>query len=420
MSNNVPALNVLADHPPSSRRKSARRDDGGAAFRFLTYCCRGLLWLGCLGWASTVVGQAPSDGADACRLAMPPAVYAVAGTEVNLYFQNVILAAPGRVWIMDVACTKGRQQVERWTWVPKEEDVGQIPLSIEVRDENDNVAARGQTTVHVSGAQSGAGRPLRLLCIGDSLTHHSVYTGELLKLCAGPDQPALKLLGTHRPYPNLAAGNVHEGYGGWRYADFVEKFTEHPEPGSYKKRSSPFVYPSPQGPVLDVARYVGESCEGNPPDAVTILLGANDVWGLKDATRVAELEKIVGYAKRLMAALRAGMPQTRIGILPLLPSAGQDAFGTDSYWDYRKSQHGLVEELLRDYRGREADGFFIIPAYAMIDTEHGYPRGAPEPVNARSTVTISRQNNAVHPNTSGHNQVADAIFGWLKYVGASE
>ena len=84
-------------------------------------------------------------------------------------------------------------------------------------------------------------------------------------------------------------------------------------------------------------------------------------------------------------AVHSAAPRMRIGILPLLPPAGQDAFGADKYWDYRKSQHRLVEELLRKYQGREADGLFIIPAYAMIDAVHGYPRSGPEPVNSRSS-----------------------------------
>lgn len=371
--------------------------------------------LGYLVWANPVVGQGLPEGTNRCRLVLPPVIYAVAGTEVNLYFQNIILSPPGRVWIIGVTCAGGIQQVERWTWVPEEKDAGEIPLSIEVRDENDKVVARGQTTVRVSGAESGSGRPLRLLCIGDSLTHHSVYTSELLNLCAGPGQPKLKLLGTHHPIPE-SVGNVHEGYGGWKYADFVEKFAEHPVPGSYSERSSPFVYPSAQGPVLDVARYIKENCEGKSPDAVTILLGANDVWGMNDATREEGIQKIMGYAEKLIGAIHSAAPRTRIGILPLLPPAGQDAFGIEkyNYWDYRKSQHRLVEELLRKYQGREADGLFIIPAYAMIDTVHGYPQSGLEPVNSRSPEKISRQNNAVHPNSVGYNQVADAIFYWLK------
>src|SRR5258708_23878933 len=53
-----------------------------------------------------------------CRLILPAVVYGVAGTEVNLYFQNLILTPPGRIWIFDVSCTKGKQPVERWTWLP--------------------------------------------------------------------------------------------------------------------------------------------------------------------------------------------------------------------------------------------------------------------------------------------------------------
>ena len=73
-----------------------------------------LVSLGCLGWAPALLGQGGgAQGPNTCRLALPPAIYAVAGTEVNLYFQNVILSPPGRVWIFTVTCPKGAQQVER-------------------------------------------------------------------------------------------------------------------------------------------------------------------------------------------------------------------------------------------------------------------------------------------------------------------
>ena len=65
-----------------------------------------------------------------------------------------------------MTCDKGAHQVERWTWVPSEDDVGRVPLSVEVRDAYDKVVAGGKTTVYVAAAQSGSGRSLRLLCIG--------------------------------------------------------------------------------------------------------------------------------------------------------------------------------------------------------------------------------------------------------------
>ena len=116
-----------------------------------------------------------------CRLMLPPVVYAVAGTELNLYFQNLILTPPGRVWIFDVTCEKGQQQVERWTWLPKDEDAGDLPLTLEVRDADDKAVANGKTTIRVARARAGHGQPLRLLCIGDSGTHASAYTAELMK-----------------------------------------------------------------------------------------------------------------------------------------------------------------------------------------------------------------------------------------------
>lgn len=377
----------------------------------------GILVLECIragcGWAET-----PNP----CRLVLPPVVYAVAGTEVNLYFQDIILAAPDRTWIFDVTCAKGKQQVERWTWVPKEEELGNVLLSIEVSDSDDRVMARGQTIIRVVSAKAGAGRPARLLCIGDSLTHASAYTAELQKLFAQPDQPKLKLVGTHHP-PGTAEGNVHEGYGGWTYQAFIEKYTDKPVPGDHGQRSSPFVFGSPSGPVFDVARYLKESCEGVPPDYITIFLGPNDLARIvMDPAKpnVDEgIQKIFGYADKLVAGLRAAAPKAKIGLLPPLPPANQDAFGenyacsTLKYWPYRKAQHRMVELMLAKYGRREAEGLFLIPAFAMVDAEHGYPQAA-VPANARTTEKVVRANNGVHPSACGYGQIADAIFGWLK------
>ena len=144
---------------------------------------------------------------------------------------------------------------------------GDLPLSLEVRDADDKVVANGKTTIRVATTAAGTGQPLRLLCIGDSGTHASAYTAELMKSCAGPDQPRLTLLGTHHP-PFAAPGNVHEGYGGWRFQDFLEKYTDKPVPGDHANRSSPFVFGSPKGPVFDVPRYIRESCGGVPPEYV--------------------------------------------------------------------------------------------------------------------------------------------------------
>src|SRR5258708_13467753 len=90
-------------------------------------------------------GIARAEEFNTCRLILPQVVYAVAGTEVNLYFQNLILTPPGRVWIFDVNCTKGKQQVERWTWLPADEDAGDLPLALEVPHPDDKLVPTAKT-----------------------------------------------------------------------------------------------------------------------------------------------------------------------------------------------------------------------------------------------------------------------------------
>ena len=363
---------------------------------------------------------------NSCRLILPPVVYAVAGTEVNLYFQNLILSPPGRVWIFDVTCGKGQQQVERWTWLPKDEDAGDLPLSLEVRDADDKVVANGKTTIRVAHAKAGHGKPLRLLCIGDSGTHASAYTAELMKSCAGPEQPRLELIGTHHP-PFAGPGNVHEGYGGWTFQNFVEKYTDKPVPGDHGNRSSPFVFGSPNGPVFDVPRYVKESCGGVPPDYVTMFLGANELAGIVMDPGNPDLDERIGrvldHADRLIAGWRAAAPKAKIGLVTMYPPTNQDGFGAIygssrlKFWPYRKAQHRLVEMMIAKYGRRENEGLYVIPAYVMLDTEHAFPTES-QPANSRTTEKITRIANALHL-ASGYGQLSDSIFGWLKCLAES-
>lgn len=363
-----------------------------------------------------------AEDLNTCRLVLPPVVYAVAGTETNLYFQNVILTPPGRIWIFDVLCAKGIQQVERWTWIPKDEDAGDVPLSLEVRNADDKVVATGKTIIRVAKANAGSEQPLRLLCIGDSGTHASAYTAELMKSCAEPGQPRLTLLGTHHP-PFAAPGNVHEGYGGWTFQNFVEKYTDKPVPGDHGNRSSPFVFASPNGPVFDVPRYIKESCGGVPPDHVTMFLGANELAQIVMDPANPDLDesigRVFGHADRLIAGWRAAAPKARIGLVTMYPPTNQDGFGANyansrlKYWPYRKAQHRFVEMMIARYGDRANDGLYVIPAYLMLDTEHSFPIEAQQ-ANARTTEEIPRIVNALHLTSSGYGQLSDSIFGWLK------
>jgi lysophospholipase L1-like esterase len=360
--------------------------------------------------AGSTPGAAPSP-----RLLLPPIIYAAPGREANLYFDNVVLAPPGRDYLFDVTCAKGAQQEERWTWTPTEKDSGDYALSLEVRDSDDRVLATGSTLVRVAKADAGAGKSFSLLVIGDSLTNASIYTGELLKLFAAPENATVKLLGTNQPTADPA--NVHEGYGGWRFETFISKYEPKPQEKA-NLRTSPFVFLENDKPTFNFPRYVQEKLGGVAPDVITIMLGTNDVFSSTDDNLEENITTILNNADTLLAGLRAGAPNAKIGLVTTVPpSASQDAFGANyganqTRWQYRKNQHRLDERMMEKYKNREAENLWVVPAYLNLDCVHNFPQ-AEVPANARNPQKITRAANGVHPAAPGYYQIADSIYSWL-------
>jgi lysophospholipase L1-like esterase len=271
--------------------------------------------------------------------------------------------------------------------------------------------------VRVLPAAAGRDRAVTALLIGDSLTHASCYSEELLKLCAA-EGPQLTLRGTHH-VEGFSAANVHEGYGGWTFRAFVSKYEPNPEPGSYSQRSSPFVFLEDGQPTFDFPRYVREHCEGQPPDFVTVALGCNDTFGASEDHLEETIDQMFGCADQLLTGIRQAGPETAIGLFLLVPpAASQDNFGANyacgqTRWQCRRNQHRVVERMLATYGGREKENIFLIPAYVNLDTVHNFPT-ATGPANARSDFPITRGVNGVHPAPAGYYQMADTLYAWLK------
>jgi len=359
--------------------------------------------------ALAVLGLATASAQD-LRLVLPPDVYATPGREVNLYFDNAILAVDSQDYLFDVDCAKGRQDQERWRFTPTDQDLGDHALSLKVMDAAGVVLAEGTTTVHVAPA-GGSDRPFTLLCVGDSLTHASVYPAELFTLF-GPER--LRLVGTHHPIESLPAEVVHEGYGGWRWETFCTRWTE----GNDPRARSPFLRLEAGKPVLDFRAYCDAQNGGVGPDIITVFLGWNDIFGAKDDNLEATIDTVFGYADTLLAEFRRVREDTQIGLLLLTPPAAtQDAFGSNyacgqTRWQARRNQHRLVERMMAKFAGREGENLWLLPAHLNLDTVRNYPT-ATEPANARSEQQVTRLSNGVHPSAEGYRQIADTVYAWL-------
>lgn len=250
------------------------------------------------------------------QLTLPPAMYAVPGVEMSLYYDNVVLTETPQDYRFAVTCDLGTTEDNRWTVLPKPADVGDHRLSVVVADTTGEELGRAETVLKVVPADAGAGQSIRLLVVGDSLTHATTYVNEMARLLSLPGNPAWRMLGTHRP-PRAAKGVAHEGYGGWTWSRFLSHYEPEPD-GTSRKRSSPFVYPGRDGkPTLDLERYFDEQCGGERPDFVTILLGINDCFGANpdDAAKMdAVIDSTLSNADALLAEFRRAAPEAELGI----------------------------------------------------------------------------------------------------------
>ena len=339
------------------------------------------------------------------RLALPPECYAVDGVATSLYYDNVVLTETPEAYRFQVTCDIGKMEERRWTLTPSAADVGDHPLTVTVRGADDQELGRATTTLRVVPADAGRGRAIRLLIVGDSLTHATTYSNEIARLLSLPGNPSWSMLGTHKP-PAAAQGVAHEGYGGWTWQRFASHYEPNPD-GTYRKRSSPFVYAGPDGqPVLDLKRYFDEPCHGERPDFVTFLLGINDCFGAdpEDPAAVdARIDAMMVQAETLLAAFREAAPEAELGIcLTTPPNAREEGFqanykGSYHRWGWKRIQHRLVQREIDRFQGREDERLFVVPTELNLDPLDGYPA-----------------DNGVHPNEFGYRQIGASIYAWLK------
>jgi len=359
--------------------------------------------------ALCMTGQVTAaEPASSLQLTLPPVCYAVVGVPVSIYYDNIVLTEKPEQYGFKVECDLGKTETRRWTATPAASDVGDHPLSISISDAEGKVIQQKKLIVHVAPADAGAGRSIRLLLVGDSLTHATLYPNEIARLLSQPGNPAWKMLGAHRP-ASAAEGVAHEGYGGWTWNQFVNHYRDpsQPEPKEKHLSGSPFVFAVEGGkPALDMNRYFESSCGGERPDFAMFFLGINDCF-VANPDKVeaidAHIDGVFAHADTLIAAFRKSAPKAELGIFLTTPANTREAAFEANYrgayhrWGWKRIQHRLVQHQLEHFGGRQSEQIYIIPTELNLDPVDGYP-----------------ESNGVHPNKAGYDQIGASVYAWLK------
>lgn len=324
-----------------------------------------------------------------------PAIPAIVGKEVNIYFENILNDKAANYQI-DVTCSVGAQQNERWTAIPT--TAGTYSMTIKIF-KNFSLIKTIATNLIVKALAVGNGVDKKALIIGDSTVANGIMAGELNKLF-NSDVMGVTLIGTKGTAPVK-----HEGISGWT----AEMF--------YTDPTSPFVFSG----AFDFSQYM-TSNDFASTDYVIINLGINDMFSFdndgalntKIATALTQYQAMIDNIKVFDANIKIGLAVT------IPPNYSQDAFGKDysnsqTRWRYKRNNYLWIKALINQFKSKEVNGVYLIPINVNLDTEHNFDL-VTVAVNSRNTSTVIRSagNSGVHPALSGYYQIADMYFYWLK------
>ncbi len=316
------------------------------------------------------------------QLTLPPIVYATPDVQMSLYHDNLVLTETPEKYRFEITSDVGKNEALRWSVKPSDANVGDHSIEVKVKDDSGTVLESGRTTLRVSPRKSGEGKSLRLLIVGDSLTHATIYPNEIANLLSRPGNPKWTMLGTHHRASALPTVN-HEGYGGWKWSDFLTKYTV-PTPGVTagplaRKATSPFIFPSADGKtgVFDLPRYFKEHSDGVPPDVVTFLLGINDCFGADPNSPDKKINEVLDQADKLLAEFHKAAPKALLAVGLTTPPNSRQAGFTANYqdkyprWGWKRIQHRLVQRMLERLSGRESEGIHLVPTELNLDPVDG-------------------------------------------------
>lgn len=278
-------------------------------------------------------------------------------------------------------------------------------------------------------AAPGAGDPVRVMLIGDSITNRSLGAAVRDKLVASAYRPEFigTLLGK-RMRGSPGSGVLGEGREGWSFSDFVrggngtaEKSLLGPEQediarytGSddrLKAGINPFLRPAGpaddrslvrNGYVFDFGRYL-ERFNLPVPDVVVIGLGTNDIRKSRQAA-----PDLVGDGLTVLCkAIRKAAPRARIGLwMPALARTD----GMEQRW---RMQVSVIERMLAWQREASDPRIEVIPVWAQMDRDTAW---LPDQRNAPSADFDGDPRavrDPIHPAALGIDEIAESLAAYI-------
>lgn len=387
--------------------------------------------------------------------------------EYNLYFSNFIYPLLSDFEVQ-VRCDYGRNYGDYWRIFEFPDELEEFPITIAVYDGYGKELARKTCVVELYTDEQ-AMEDFRVLPIGDSMTQSQFYL----------EHTMLKLSGLRFEGSRCFNGIVrHEGRGGFRTEDYVYKYQDPhcPSPFVFPKEVSGkeyygdqtfyenmitqretyyYVYGGYEHPELKEGMYYnrentlyrkvdgqevlhkeGPEWEFSFPkymeknsfervDAVSILLGTNDILGIhydileKGIARVIEnlgvmIDSIREYSSTIPIILN----------MPILPTTDAYSFGRNFACsklskESRAVMLRFIEAMLDKWDNCDDRNIYLVPMNASIHPVLAFPKEAYSDGRYFSE-PIVRVQDSIHPNRAGYAQMGDYFAAAIQKIRVTE
>jgi len=342
------------------------------------------------------------------QLTNPSTIYWLAGKELSVYFNNTVIAGLGKKadsLYNSVLSSYGKFLEKKYRVVAPSLDFG-----FTLRTENGTNLISKTTNVKVAPTTNGNGITRKILTIGDS-TVNAAYTIFKINQYFSTDVMNTNFIGTRE-----GNGVKHEGRSGWAFSNYNTDFPDNP---FWNSGTSSF----------DFSYYLSSTSQTmGANDWVFIQLGINDFFPssiLDNSFDVdARLTSVQGYLDDMIASIHAHNADIRIGISVTIPPAiSQDATGYSLNSSIYSLEYYVKKGLAKwwkylldtyDNTTSAANKIYLVSTNICIDRENNFPTTTMQ-IDAINTTMETVQNNDVHPDTTGYEQMSLPYIGIIKY-----
>lgn len=224
-----------------------------------------------------------------------------------------------------------------------------------------------------------------IITIGDSITAAQTYQAAM-NTAASATGDTLTFIGTQG-----TGSTLNEGRSGWTVDNFWD-------PGASFYSANPFTQNN--GDTFDFSFYLTDTGLAQP-EAVTIMLGTNDLFGMYSDTDVyAACKTKMQYIENMIDSIHAVSSLIRVFVVTIPPGGewGSFPYITSNPQTPERWQRNVLiwnAELFRKFSHRSADKIYVAPVHYAMDRANHFADG-------------------VHPNADGYAAIGEALLASLK------